>query len=117
MWSSLVSSSRTPDCAHSSRSSSALSYRKNVPPKRKNIQRQYGQVDAERLELEKKKVQILKETSATDRQFVLNAINADYNFLMSVLPFIEPFIFREKLDLRVKLQKDVNDAYKKYEQM
>lgn len=70
---------------------------------------------AERLELEKKKVQILQETSAVDKQFMQNATNADYNFLMSLLPFIEPLTLVEKLELRAKLQKDVHEAYMKHE--
>lgn len=69
---------------------------------------------AERLDLEKKKVQILQETSAVDKQFMQNATNADYRFLMSLLPFIEPLTLIEKLELRAKLQKDVHEAYMKH---
>lgn len=106
----------SPDSQCSSRCSSVPSRRQNIPPKRECSQRLYDQVDTERLELEKKKVQILQETSMVDKQFMQNVTNADYKFLMSLLPFIEPLTLMEKLDLREKLQKDVNDAYKKHEQ-
>lgn len=76
---------------------------KKCTTKRKHIQRQYDQVDAERLELGKKNVQILLEILAIDRQFIQNDTNADYNFLMSLLPFIEPLTLIEKLGLRKKL--------------
>lgn len=107
----------SPDCVYSSRSSSVTSQRRNVSLKRKSSGSHTNRLDSARLELERKKIQILQESSAVDKQFMQNVNNADYNFLMSLLPFIEPLTLTEKLDLREKLQKEVHDAYKKHEQM